>query len=57
MENIVLIGAEDVRRAGSEMREAAERMCRAAAEIAVALDGHRQWADAWLDRFELAHQR
>lgn len=52
MENIVLIGAEDVRRAGSEMRAAAEQMTRAAAEITGALQGFREWGDAWLATFE-----
>ena len=50
MEHITLVGAEQVQRAGSEMREAAEQTLRAAQIIAEENARQRQFLDDWLDR-------
>lgn len=52
MEFITLIGAEDVRAAGSSMRAAAGEMQRAAASIDESLTRHRIFLDDWLVRLE-----
>ncbi len=51
-EFITLLGAEDVRSAGSSMREAASEMQRAAASIEDSLQRHRLFLDDWLFRLE-----
>jgi hypothetical protein len=51
MERIVLMGSEDVARAGSTIQSAAEEMTRAAMNIEAALVANRQWMDGWLERF------
>lgn len=51
-EFVHLIGAEDVRSAGSAMRTAAEEMKRAAASIEESLSTHRRFLDDWLIRLE-----
>ena len=51
-EYVHLIGAEDVRSAGSAMRAAAEDMKRAAASIEESLHRHRMFLDDWLFRLE-----
>ena len=51
-EFIHLIGAEDVRSAGSAMRVAAEEMSHAAASIDESLRVHRLFLDDWLFRLE-----
>lgn len=51
-EYIHLIGAEDVQRAGSAMREAAKYMQQAAASIEESLFRQRQFMEEWLSRFE-----
>jgi len=52
METIHLIGAEDVRAAGSAMRSAAADMNRAAASIDESLSRHHNFLDDWLSRLE-----
>ena len=52
MNSIQLMGAEDVRRAGYQMAEAARLMSQAAGEIDAALQRHRQWAEDWLMRLQ-----
>lgn len=54
MDYIHLMGSEDVSRAGSAMREAANEMRRAASEIESALQQHRIFMDEWISRFEQA---
>lgn len=49
---ITLLGAEDVARAGSLMRSAAEEMSRAAASMEESLQRHRQAQEEFLTRFE-----
>lgn len=51
-EFVHLIGAEDVRSAGSAMRVAAEEMNRAAASIDESLRIHRLFLDDWLFRLQ-----
>ncbi len=51
-EYITLLGAEDVRSAGSSIREAAESMKQAAASFDDSLFRHRRFLDDWLLRFE-----
>jgi len=53
-EFITLLGAEDVSRAGSSMRAAANTMQGVAAQIEDSLDRHRNFLDAWIFRFEEA---
>ena len=52
MEFITLVGAEDVRSAGYNMRSAAEDMNRAASSIVESLDRQRLFLDDWLMRLE-----
>lgn len=52
METIVLMGAEDVSRAGHNMSNAAEEMKRAAAQIEDSLFRHQRFLDDWLIRLE-----
>ena len=49
---ITLLGAEDVRSAGSSIRTAAEEMRRAAGSIEDSLERHRIFLDDWLFRLE-----
>jgi hypothetical protein len=51
MESIVLIGAEDVSRAGHNMQSAAEQMSRAVGNLSEVLERHQRFMDDWLDRF------
>jgi hypothetical protein len=51
-EYVHLIGAEDVRAAGSRMASAADDMQRAASSIDNALERHQRFLDDWLFRFE-----
>lgn len=51
-ESIHLHGAEDVRKAGFQMTEAAETMRRAAAQIDEALQRHERFLDDWLTRLQ-----
>jgi len=51
-EFIHLIGADDVRAAGSAMRSAAADMNRAAASIDESLSRHHNFLEEWLCRFE-----
>lgn len=52
MDNVYLIGAEDVRSAGSTISSAASTMQRAASQMDEALRIHRQYLDEWLHRLE-----
>lgn len=54
MEYVQLMGAEEVSRAASTMREAAQEMSRAAGNIQAAMHEQRVWMDEWLARFEAA---
>lgn len=49
-ESIYLMGSEDVRSAGSAMREAATEMSRAAMNIQGALEQQQRFLDDWLLR-------
>ncbi len=49
---ITLLGAEDVRRAGSLMQSAADDMRCAASNMSSALEQHQRWMDDWLSRFQ-----
>jgi hypothetical protein len=51
---VTLMGAEDVRAAGSRMASAAEQMSRAASNMDDALQRHQRFLDDWLMRFETA---
>lgn len=53
---ITLLGAEDVRRAASNMTAAAHEMSRAAANIEAALQNHQRFLDDWLMRYEKAKE-
>ena len=52
METIVLMGSDDVQRAGANMQDAAETMRRAADAISFALEQHQRFMDDWLARLE-----
>lgn len=56
MRDIVLIGADDVRRAGNTISSAAELMSRTQGYEAEELQRHRIFMDEWLQRFENALQ-
>lgn len=49
-----LIGAEDVRAASINMRQAADDMQRAAASISDTLEAQRRYMEEWIGRFENA---
>ena len=59
MENVYLVGSEDVRRAAGELLNAAREMQSAASsmhhtigyELGAALDRHAAFMDDWLTRF------
>ena len=52
MERIVLIGAEDVYRAGCTMQSAAQDMKQAAINFESSLEINRRFLDDWLQRLE-----
>ena len=54
VEFITLLGAEDVRSAGTSMRSAASEMKTAAASIEDSLQRHKLFLDDWLMRLETA---
>lgn len=54
MENIYLVGSEDVRKAARQIQAAAEEMSRAANSIDAAFERHQRFIDDWLDRFAAA---
>lgn len=56
-EYVHLLGAEDVKRAGHEMRQAAEQMQRATSEMAELLRMNQRWMDEWLERFQAVLER
>ena len=51
-EYITLLGAEDVRAAGSSMKSAAETIRQAAGSLEDSLFRHRQFMDEWMCRLE-----
>ena len=53
METMVLIGSEDVLRAGHTMSDAAERMSRAAAQFHETLSAQERYLDSFLERLEI----
>lgn len=57
MNSIHLIGAEDVRRAGGSMLEAANNMQRAASHIDDSMARHQRFMEDWLMRFENALEK
>jgi len=57
MENVYLIGSEDVSRAAQSMRSAADEMNRAAASIDGSLDRFQRFMDDWLQRLESAMEK
>lgn len=56
-EYVTLIGAEDVRRAGAAMQDAASSMQSTIGSLDQSLTLHRQYMDEWLSRFEAAVDR
>ena len=54
MNDVLLIGADDVRAGGYAMERAAAEMKNAAATIDYSLQQHRQWMDEWLMQFQAA---
>lgn len=51
-EFVTLLGAEDVKRASSNMTAAADRMSRAAGQIDAALQNHERFLTEWLVKFD-----
>lgn len=51
---VTLMGTEDVRSAGSQMRSAAEDMKRAASQIESAFETHERFLTNWLMDFRQA---
>lgn len=51
-EYVHLVGAEDVRSAGSTMSSAASEMSQAASSIAHSLECHQRFLDDWLSRLD-----
>lgn len=51
MDNIVLIGSEEVSKAGYNMLNAAREISQAASYIESSLLDHRRYMDEWLIRF------
>ncbi len=54
---ITLLGAEEVSRAASSMRDAAETMSRAASNFDYSIQANQRFMDDWLARFEAAVER
>lgn len=52
MNYTTLLGAEEVTRAASNMRTAAQEFGAAVGNFTYALETHRRWMDDWLQRFE-----
>lgn len=52
METILLVGTEEVQRAGNSIREAAHTMSNVSSNMQVALEAHQRFLDDWLLRFE-----
>lgn len=50
--DVILIGADDVRRGGNAAREAGHEMASAANRIEYALQQHQVFLDLWLSRLE-----
>lgn len=57
METVLLIGHEDVARAGHNIAGAADTMNRAAGNLDEVLMRHQRFMDDWLQRFEAALER
>lgn len=56
MQNIYLVGADEVSRAGSTIRSAADSMQDAARNIEGSLVRHQQFLDDWLNRLAILIQ-
>jgi len=54
---VTLVGAEEVSRAGSNMRDAASTMSSAASNLDDVMSRHQRFMDDWLIRFEDAVAR
>lgn len=54
---ITLLGAEDVRRAASQMSEAASTIQNAVSNITYALEQHQRFMDDWLSRQQAILER
>lgn len=54
---ITLLGAEEVRRAGTDMRVAAEIISNAISQQQQTVYQHQQFLTEWLDRYEALQQR
>lgn len=52
MDSMILVGADDVRRAGQQMMQAAQQMSDAAGRIEAAFYQRRQWEEEYLARIE-----
>ncbi len=52
MDNVYLLGSDAVERGGNSIRNAADDMTRAAANIEGALERHQRFMDDWLDRYQ-----
>lgn len=57
MQNLYLLGNENVKQAGYDMKDAANLMAQAASAIDESLRLHRQWMDEWISRFEIIMAR
>lgn len=51
MQTVILIGAEDVSRAGYVIRDAAQTMSGAASTMSESLERHQRFMEDWLDRY------
>lgn len=49
---VILVGAEQVERAGYKIAEAADQMMRAAGYMDETMQRHQRFMDDWLSRFE-----
>lgn len=54
---VTLLGAEQVERAASSMRQSASEMQRAASNIEHALSQHERFMTEWIERFEAALEK
>lgn len=57
MERILLVGTEEVSRAGHNISSAAEEMKLAASNIESALLNHQQFLDRWLEQYQAITER
>ena len=54
METMILVGSEEVSRAGHNMLRAAEQMANVSGNMQSVLEAHQRFLDDWLARFEVA---